>query len=157
MGERVVTVIFLLLHLSASDHVHSIHLTLLSNSLPCVSVTLVREEDEALGMGFPGGPEAYLLWKGPSSWCRTSSSQAPLPAISGATCCRGPSRCSAAWMRSADHACQGLRPPVGTASPSPPSVVGFDLPLAPVSKDQGMSMLFERTNKNLLSTSMDIP
>lgn len=113
-GERVVTVIFLLLHLSASDHVHSIHLTLLSNSLPCVSVTLVREEDETLGMGFPGGPEAYLLWKGPSSW-----SQTPLPAISGATCRRGPSRCSAAWMRSADHACQGLRPPVGTASPSP--------------------------------------
>lgn len=82
------------------------------------------------------------------AWCKASDSRIP-PVASGVLCCRGPTgsqtpACSAADCANGSimlTAWEGLEHPAVT--PFPCSILGFDLPLAIVSKDQGTSVTFK--------------
>lgn len=83
----------------------------------------------------------------------------PIPIVPGA-CCRGPSKLPwlpgalqpgmCEWRRHSDP--RGKDVGVWLALLFPCPVLGFDFPFASVSKDQGRSLTFSRTNENLLLT-----
>lgn len=137
----------------------------------CALVTLGREEREGPTdgprksciwlVGTVAGPACELASahqvrlvprpverKGTPTWCKASDSPIP-PVASGGFCCCGPRqvhRLSRARQPTANGsimltAWEGLERPAVT--PSPCSILGFDLPLAIVSKDQGTSITFK--------------